>query len=183
MHDPNAMPGEPLDLEEAARGSLLLRWALTGASEGGDAATAVYGTILAASLLIAVGGGPGIRLLGIIGTGVVFWLAHAHVTLIRRVVRDGEHIHLPEVRHALAQEWPLVQAGVSPAAPMALAYLGLIGTERAVQAGLAICLIGLVAWGLVVARAAGLTRRQTAVAVGVNVALGLALVGLKAILH
>ena len=183
MHDPDAMPGTPLDLDEASRGSLLLRWALTGASQGGDAATAVYGTILAASLLIAVEGGPGIRLLGIVGTGVVFWLAHAHVTLMRRVVRDGEHVHLPEIRHALTQEWPLVQAGVSPAAPMLLAYLGLIGTERAVEAGLAICLVGLVAWGLVVARAARLTRRQTALAVGVNVALGLMLVALKAIIH
>ena len=59
MHDPDAMPGEPLDLERETKNSFLLRWALTGASQNGDAASAVYGTILAASILIASAGGPG----------------------------------------------------------------------------------------------------------------------------
>ena len=102
MHDPDAMPGEPLDLDSAAKDSLLLRWALTGASQDGDAASAVYGTILAASILIASAGGPGTVFLTVIGTGLVFWLAHAHVALMRRVVRNGEHIDRARVRQAEA---------------------------------------------------------------------------------
>lgn len=183
MHDPNQMPGEPLDLDRAARGSRLLRWSMTGASAGGDAASAVYGTILAGSVLVAVGGGPGLRLVAVVATGVVFWLAHAHVALMRRVVRRGEHVHVREVRRALTEEWPLVQAGLTPAAPLVLAWAGVVSTATAVSVGLGLCLVGLVAWGIAIARAAGLGRGQTAIAIGVNLALGLALVALKAILH
>lgn len=183
MHDPDAMPGEPLNLEDGVQGSLLLRWALTGASQDGDAASAVYGTILAASILIASAGGPGVVFLTAIGTGVVFWLAHAHVALTRSVVRQGEHIDLRKVRTTLTEEWPLVQASLSPAAPLLLAMLGIIGETLATEIGIAICFVGLIAWGFVIARAARLSRRHTVIAVGINVCLGLLLVVLKVLLH
>ena len=183
MHDPDAMPGEPLDLDSAAKNSLLLRWALTGASQDGDAASAVYGTILAASILIASAGGPGTVFLTVIGTGLVFWLAHAHVALMRRVVRNGEHIDRARVRQALTEEWPLVQASLTPAAPLLLAIFGIISEAAAADIGILVCFTGLVAWGIVVARAAQLDRRHTTLGVGINVALGLLLVLLKVLLH
>ena len=177
------MPGEPLDLNDAVKDSLLLRWALTGASQDGDAASAVYGTILAASILIASAGGPGTVFLTVIGTGVVFWLAHAHVSLMRRVVRRGEHIDARTLRATLKEEWPLVQASLSPATPLLLAVFGLIGETVATDLGILICFVGLIAWGIVVARAARLDRRQTTLAVGINAGLGLLLVLLKVLLH
>jgi hypothetical protein len=102
---------------------------------------------------------------------------------MRRIVRTGEHVHRGDIRRALVEEWPLVQASLSPAAPLLLAWAGLITTAIAIDLGLLICLVGLTAWGLVVARAARLSRRQTALAVGVNLGLGLALVTLKSLLH
>lgn len=183
MHDPNAMPGEPLDLSDASKDSLLLRWALTGASRDGDAASAIYGTILAASILIASAGSPGIVFLTMISTGIVFWLAHAHVSLMRSVVRRGEHVDRHKIRATLTEEWPLVQASLSPAAPLLLAVFGVIGETLATEIGIGICFAGLIAWGLVISRAARLSRRQTLIAVGINVALGLLLVVLKTLLH
>jgi hypothetical protein len=64
-----------------------------------------------------------------------------------------------------------------------LAMVGIISAETAADLGILICFIGLVAWGIVVARAAKLSRRASILAVGVNVGLGLLLVLLKAILH
>jgi hypothetical protein len=183
MHDPNAMPGEPLDLDAETKNSLLLRWALTGSSQDGDAASAIYGTILAASILIASAGGPGIVFLTMISSGIVFWLAHAHVSIMRGVVRQGEHVDRHKIRATLTEEWPLVQASLSPAAPLLLAVFGIISESLAVEIGIGICFVGLIAWGLVISRAAKLTRRQTTLAVGINVALGLLLVILKTILH
>ena len=183
MHEPDSMPGAPLDLDDAAKDSVLLRWALTGASQDGDAASAVYGTILAASILIASAGGAGTVFLTVIGTGIVFWLAHAHVAVMRRVVRHGEHIDAHKIRKVLTEEWPLVQASLSPAAPLILAMLGIIGETTAADIGILICFVGLIAWGIVVARAARLSRRHTTLAVGINVALGLLLIVLKVILH
>ena len=183
MHDPDAMPGQPLDLEREAKNSFLLRWALTGASQDGDAASAVYGTILAASILIASAGGSGTVFLTMLSTGIVFWLAHAHVALMRGVVRRGEHVDAHKIRKTLTEEWPLVQASLTPAAPLILAYFGILDETIATDIGILICFGGLFAWGLVVARAAKLDRRQTILAVGINVALGLLLVVLKTILH
>lgn len=183
MHDPNAMPGEPLDLDDAARESVMLRWALTGASQDGDAASAIYGTILAASILIASAGSPAVVFLSVIGSGIVFWLAHAHVALVRRVVRSGEHIDRRKVRDTLVEEWPLVQSSLSPAAPLILAMLGIISEGLATEIGIGICFLGLVAWGLVVSRAARLSSRQATLTVGINVALGLILVIFKSLLH
>jgi hypothetical protein len=183
MHDPDSMPGTPLDLSGTAKDSPLLRWALTGASQDGDAASAVYGTILAASILIASAGSASVVFLTVIGTGFVFWLAHAHVALMRRVVRHGDHVDARSVRRALTEEWPLVQASLSPAAPLILAMLGIIGETAATDIGILICFAGLIAWGIIVSRAAHLSRRHTILAVSINVGLGLLLVLLKVILH
>lgn len=160
-----------------------LRMMLTGGSEGGDAASAIYGTILAASILVAVTAEALDTFLAVIVTGAVFWLAHVHVAVTRRILRDRQHVGWPEVRHTLIEEWPLVQASFSPAAPLVLAMVGLISTRAAVDLGLAICLLGLTAWGIVVARTARLSRRQGLFAVGVNVAFGVLLIGLKAVIH
>ncbi len=183
MHDPEHMPGAPLDVRSEAQRRWWLRMLLTGASDGGDAASAVYGTILAASVLVAVEAGPLITLLAVLATGVVFWLAHVHVAVMRGVVRGGEHVDAARIRHAMVEEWPLVQACVSPALPLLLAVVGVISTTTAINAGLAICLLGLVAWGVVVSRAAELNRRQTVLAVGINAGLGVLMIVLKAILH
>lgn len=183
MHDPNRMPGAPLDLHAEAKQRWWLRMLLTGASDGGDAASAVYGTILAASVLVAVEAGPGMTLGAVLATGFVFWLAHVHVAVMRGVVQGGEHVDLRRVRHAMVEEWPLVQASISPALPLVLALAGVIGTQAAIDIGLVICLVGLIAWGFVVSRAARLTRRQTALAVGINAGLGVLMILLKSIIH
>jgi len=182
MSNPNSPPDQPLDLQGTVDDSRALRWALTGASRDGDAASAVYGTILAASILIASYGTALEIFISVIGTGLVFWLAHAHVSLMRRVVRRGQTIKTKDVIYTLTEEWPLVQAGLVPAAPMVLAMAGVMSTDNAANLGILICFVGLVAWGIVVARAAELSRRASILAVGVNVGLGLLLVLLKVIL-
>lgn len=182
MNKPNSTPNQPLDLQGTVDNSRALRWAITGASKDGDAASAVYGTILAASILIASYGTAFEIFISVIGTGLVFWLAHAHVSLMRRVVRRGQTIKTKDVLHTLTEEWPLVQAGLVPAAPMVLAMTGIVSTDNAANLGILICFVGLIAWGIVVARAAELSRRASILAVSVNVGLGLLLVLLKVIL-
>lgn len=169
-------PRDPTD-------SRLLRWAVTGRTSRGDFASAIYGTILAASLLMAVPGGPLQIMASVIITAVVFWLAHVHVALMRGVARTGEHVTWPTARVALIEEWPLAQASISPAAPMLLAAIGLIGVDGARWIGIAICVVSLVAWGIVVSRRANLGRQATARTIAINVTLGLTLVVLKVIVH
>jgi len=183
MSSQNPTPNKPLDIQGTVDDSRVLRWALTGASQNGDSASAVYGTILAASILIASYGTAVEIFISVIGTGLVFWLAHAHVSVMRRVVRGGQAVTAKDVRRALIEEWPLVQSSLVPAAPLVLAMVGIVSTDNAANLGILICFVGLVAWGIVVARAAELSRRASILAVSVNVGLGLLLVILKGILH
>lgn len=183
MNNQEPTPNEPLDIQGTVDDSRVLRWAITGGSQNGDSASAVYGTILAASILIASYGTALEIFISVIGTGLVFWLAHAHVSVMRRVVRGGQAVTTKDVRRSLTHEWPLVQSSLMPAAPMILAMVGVMSTDNAANLGILICFVSLVAWGIVVARAAELSRRASILAVGVNVGLGLLLVTLKAILH
>ena len=174
---------DELDVSSVTAGSRALRWALTGSARYGDGASAVYGTILTASLLIAVGG-DAVMVMGTIAlTVLVFWLAHVHVAILRRVVRTGEHAHWPAVRASLVEEWPLAQASLTPLAPVLLAALGVLSLPTARWAGVAICVVELVAWGVAISRLARLGRRGTALTIGINVVLGVALIGLKLLVH
>jgi hypothetical protein len=163
--------------------STFLRWAATGASASGDAGSAVYGTIVAASVLLGARGGPLSIALSMLAAGTVFWLAHAHVALLRTFVREGTRITPRRIAETLTHEWPIVQATFLPAIPLALAALGLIGVETGRWAGVLICLIGLVAWGIVVSRGARLSRSSSLLVVGINLALGLLIVILKVVIH
>ena len=180
---PDQPLNQPLDIQGTVDDSRVLRWALTGSSRGGDPASAVYGTILAASLLIASFGNAYEIFFSVIGTGIVVWLAHAHVNVMRSVVRGGKSVEAKDVLHTLAEEWPLAQASLSPAAPMILAMLGILSTDTAADLGLIICFASLIAWGIDISRAAKLSRRATVFTIGINVGLGLMLVILRAILH
>lgn len=166
-----------------AADSRVLRWALTGGTSYGDFASAIYGTILAGSLLIAIAGGPLMIIATTLITAVVFWLAHVHVSLVREVVRSREPLTWRATRRALYEEWPLAQASLSPLVPMVLAAADLITVGEARTLGVLICLIGLIAWGIVIARVAHFGRRQTAWMITVNVTLGMALIVLKIIVH
>ncbi|MGI9117655.1 MAG: hypothetical protein ACR2JV_08490 [Gaiellales bacterium] len=182
MQEPPA-PTEPLDVHGVAQRHWWLRMMVGGASDGGDAASAVYGTILAASVLITVTASPAMTFLAVVGTAIVFWLAHVHVAVMRRIVAGQPGIGVREVRHSLIEEWPLVESGLVPAAPFVLAMLGVVSTNTATDLGLVICLLSLVGWGLIISRAARLTRRQTIFTAGVNVAFGVLLVLLKVVIH
>ena len=158
--------------------STFLRLLLTGASAHGDAGSAVYGTIVAASVLLASGGGAISIALAMLAAGTVFWLAHAHVALVRAFVRDNTTITGRRVADTLTREWPIVQATFLPAAPLVLAILGVVSLDTARWFGVLICLIGLVAWGIVLSRSAHLSRRYSMLVIGINLGLGVLIVGL-----
>jgi hypothetical protein len=170
-------------LHEEMERSTFLRWILTGASSAGDAGSAVYGTIVAASVLLASNDGPLTTILAMLAAGTVFWLAHAHVALIRDLVGGQRRITGTRVAATLTSEWPIVQATFLPAAPLALAVFGLISFDTSRWLAIVVCLVGLVAWGIVLARTARLSRRYTIVVVTINVLLGLLIVILKVLIH
>ena len=143
----------------------------------------IYGTIL--SLAVLVGGVkayPGhawkiVVLLAV--TAIVFWLAHVYAHSLAHVLSENRHLSFAELRRIGRHESSIIEAAIPPVAAMLLAAFGLISTKAAGWIAYGLGLGVLMASGLVFARVERLGWVATLVVVALNVALGLALVGLK----
>jgi len=154
--------------------------------ERSDYAGAIYGSLLAAS--VVAGTGPGqdpprpIQLMVLLlATGIVFWLAHVYAQIFGERTA-GRSFSRKELRRAAAREWPIVQAAVPPA--VAAGVGGLIGLSDSGAAWLAlfVAVAAQVGWAVYVAVKAGATRGSLAVSVAVYVVLGLLIILLKSAL-
>ncbi|HET6299747.1 MAG TPA: hypothetical protein VFG33_40675 [Kribbella sp.] len=149
-----------------------------------DYAGAIYGSLLAASVVAGTGPGqepprPGELIAVLLATGVVFWLAHVYAHLVGER-STGTLLNPREFRAAARREWPIVQAAVPPAAAVAIGALLGLSDAGAAWLALAVAVGSQLGWALYVAAKAGATRGRM-VAVGViNLALGLLIVLLKA---
>ncbi|MFI6764646.1 hypothetical protein [Streptomyces sp. NPDC050355] len=151
-----------------------------------DYAGAVYGSLLAASVVAGagtLGSFPRFRLvLLLLCTGVVFWAAHVYARLVGdRLV--NESLSRQEIRRVCLDEWPIVQAAVPPAAAVAVSPLLGLGPYGAAWLGLAVAAAEQVGWASVAVVRAGAPRRLVLIAGAVNLLLGLTIVALKAALH
>ncbi|MEV0374171.1 hypothetical protein AB0I10_30935 [Streptomyces sp. NPDC050636] len=151
-----------------------------------DYAGAVYGSLLAASVVAGagtLGSFPRLELvLLLLGTGVVFWAAHVYARLVGdRLVQHS--LSRQEIRQVGADEWPIVQAAVPPAVAVAVSPLLGLGPDGAAWLGLAVAVTEQVGWAGVAVVRAGAPRRMVVVAGAVNLLLGLIIVALKAGLH
>ncbi|MEU1783852.1 hypothetical protein ABZ545_30895 [Streptomyces abikoensis] len=150
-----------------------------------DYAGAVYGSLLAASVVAtagSVGDFPRLQLIVLLlVTGVVFWAAHVYAQVAgERVI--GRSLDHREVRRVAGHEWSIVEAAVLPAVAVAIGPL--LGADRSGTAwlALAVAVAQQVVWATLGAIRAGASRRM-AVAEGViNLLLGLVIVAAKAAL-
>lgn len=154
--------------------------------EPSDDAGAIYGSLLAASVVAGTGPGkqpphPAQLIALLLATGVVFWLAHLYAQLAAE--RSTRAVPpLRNIRAAARREWPLVQASVPPAAAAALGALVGLSDAGVAWLALTVAVGSQLGWALYVAARAGATWARLAAAAVVNLLLGLAIVLLKAAL-
>ena len=138
----------------------------TAAGSRTDYAGAVYGSLLAASVVATagtLGEFPRLQLiLMLIVTGLVFWAAHVYAHLVGER-SPGRPWDWRETHRVAAHEWPIAQAACLPAA------LGTAVTQQVV-------------WASLGAARSGAGRRQMIVEGTVNLLLGLIIVAAKAAL-
>ncbi|MER7582785.1 hypothetical protein [Kitasatospora sp. NPDC097691] len=145
-----------------------------------DYAGAVYGSMLAASVIAASsaqGAHPRLSLiLLLVVTGLVFWIAHvyAHVAGQREI---GRQVTWPQVREVGRHEWPLVEASALPA--LAVLVSPWLGTGDSAWLALGVAVAQQVAWATLGAHRAGASSRQVAAEGAVNLVLGLVIVAAK----
>lgn len=163
------------------------RGAVLGAWRGPSVARAVYGLIVAMSVLAvwSVEHDPdGAEVLEtLVATAVIFWLAHAYsaiaeatITLHRRLTRD-------EVRNVIAHEWPLVEVAILPSIVVALGVAGVFDIKTAIDIALYVCLAELAVTGVATAWATGARGWRLLGLCALTIAFGVAIVGAKTLLH
>ncbi len=147
---------------------------------------AIYGSLLAASVVVGGAGENGLPPLQLatllVATGVVFWLAHAYARLVGERMQHVA-VNPREIRHVARHEWPLLGAALPPA--VAALLLGLLGVGQVAVAwtALIVAIAGQVGWATVAAIRSGAPRRLVVLSALVNLVLGLVIVLLKAGLY
>lgn len=147
-----------------------------------DYAGAVYGSLLAASVIAAsstAGKFPRFEtVVLLLVTGLVFWVAHVYARLAgERSV--GRRIDWPQVRDVGRVEWSITEAAVLPAAVVAVSPLLGLGLTATGWLALAVAVAQQVTWAYLGALHASASRRSAALEAAVNLVLGLVIVAAK----
>jgi hypothetical protein len=154
-----------------------------GKTDRVDYAGAVYGSLLAASVVAGASPrkdppGAAILITLLLATGVVFWLAHVYARLAGDRWR-GARMSWARVRSVGRREWPLAEAAFPPAMVAAICWAVGMSDSAVAWAALVTALCGQVTWAVV---ASARARAATFLVVGsalVNLLLGLSIVVLK----
>lgn len=143
-------------------------------------AAGIYGAIITAAILAAVGKNLATSALvvSVVVTLVVYWLAEEYAELL------GEHTAggLPSwgyIRGALSATWPMVSASFAPLVAVVLARLAGASTLTAVNIGLATAVVMLTGHGWAAGRAAKLHGRQLFFTTAIAAVLGVVMILLK----
>ena len=147
-----------------------------------DATGAVYGSLLAASVVVGQAplqeSVPPVELAVILlATGAVFWLVHVYSRTLGHYVIDGR-FHRHRLAHVMREESPIILAAIPPAVA-ALVVGAISNASSAAWWAFFVAIAGQVAWAIVAAREAGQPRIGVFLAAAVNLGLGLVLVALK----
>ncbi|MFF3446232.1 hypothetical protein ACFYXJ_03705 [Streptomyces sp. NPDC002667] len=155
------------------------------ASHRTDYAGAIYGSILAASVVATAGTtGEFPRLQAVVlleVTGVVFWATHVYAQLAgERLV--GRPWSLRQIRRIGTHEWSIVEAATLPAVAVALSAVFGTSVNTGLWIALAVAVAQQVMWACLGAVRAGATRGLIVAEGFVNLALGLTIVTAKVVL-
>ena len=147
---------------------------LVGAIEGTIIALAVVATIDASD-----SGSPFRAFWLLLATGTFFWVAHVYADLLASRIKGHHRMKRGDVAHVLHREWPLLQASLLLAVPLALGVLGIVSGDAALDLAMAVGVTALAGWGVVFSRREGHGLAGIVAAASVNAAVGLIIVGLK----
>ena len=143
----------------------------------------VYGTIVVLAALSA--GGKAFEhdlwhLAAIVVTTVlVLWVAHVYAHGLGESLQVGRRLDAAELGGVAGRELAIPLAAAAPTAMLALGAVGLFRGNTAVWLAVGICVATLAVQGFRYAFLERLGRLGTLAAVALNLALGLAIVGLK----
>ena len=152
-----------------------------------DLAGIIYGIILSTALIGAFSEQPKVgqvaTFVAVVGSAVIFWLAHAYAHILAAGVVDREPITGPAVREALIRQLPLVLGALPPALVLLAEPLGILSEDNSDNLAMLVGVALLTAFGFIAARRRKAGILGTIVLTAISAGLGLVMVGLKAAVH
>jgi hypothetical protein len=150
-------------------------------------AAGIYGAIITASIMTAVGGRLSTMALAlsVLVTLAVYWLAEEYAEVLGRQATGGRVPTWVYIRGRLAGRWPIVSASFAPLAVLIVARLAGASAPAAANIGVGAAIVLLTAHGWTAGRAAQLKGWQLTASTSIATVLGLVMVALKdlVILH
>ena len=144
-----------------------------------DHTSAIYGSVLAATVVVSAGDlrAPVVLALLLIVSGVVFWFAHVYAVTVA-AVHGGWQVGA--IRAGLRHEWPVAFAAIPPAiAAIVCGSLPNLSITDGAWAALAVAIIEQQVWGYAAIRTARLSGRTLAMTALLNLGMGIVIVALK----
>lgn len=144
-------------------------------------AAGIYGAIVTAAILAAVGGRlpTDALVVSVVVTLLVYWVAEEYAEILAEQAEGGVLPTWASIRGALAATWPMVSASYAPLLVLLLARLAGASALVAANVGLVAATLLLVFHGWSAARSSQLRGWRLLLATGVAAGLGLVMIGLK----
>jgi hypothetical protein len=120
-----------------------------------DYAGAIYGSIIATALIGALREADVTSkelTLDVAATMFIFWIAPTWAASAGERIHLGHGLLWDRAKALGREEWPIVEAGFLPIAPLVLGWIGVIDEEAAPKIAIAIGIGQLFLWGLVLGR-------------------------------
>jgi hypothetical protein len=144
----------------------------------------ITGTVVSAAAIAAAAGHlEETRLiLAILGTALIYWLAHVHARTLGDAVKHRTH-PVDALKESLAETWPILAAALVPA--VILVVLRIVGVEIRTAAWIAViaCTVLLTVYSFFAGRRGGLSLVGSVASACIGALLGIMVIGLKAGLH
>jgi hypothetical protein len=149
-------------------------------------ARVVYGVVAIGALLAAESGShesyPDTVSSAVIAVGL-YWLAHSYASVLGRRLATPGRLTARLLWRALGQEWAIVEGAAIPLLALLLAWAAGAAQETAVTAALWSAVGSLIVFELVAGIRSEATPGELLLEVGVGMTMGLAIIGLKIVLH
>lgn len=177
-----APPGRPANTSEALITSALGRAREPDPGPGrrrqADFTSAVYGSVVAGTVIVTAGGAtPVVLAVMLLVSGVVFWLAHVYALTVANVHGGWE---FGAIRRGLRKEWPVAFAAIPPAiAALTAGFFDDVSPADGAWIALVVAIVEQQVWGYAAARRSGMTGLALVRTITLNVLIGVVVVVLK----
>jgi len=149
-------------------------------------AGAIYGTILATTVVAAIGPDPeklSRALAVVLVTSAVFYAAHVYSVVVGARMVARRHLTGPEVTAIAAAEWPMLQSSWPVALPLLLGKLGWIPEAAATDVAMLVGIAALFVYGVLIGIREGRGWMSVALNALVVGSFGLLILLLKVLVH